>query len=459
MLNSLWLGVVFSIGQGGPPPTPVPNGVLPPVEVRTVPGKAVSLGGPQEKKDEKNGNGNGNGNGKENGNGKDDEKKEEEGPWRLFPKEIYGFKVTGWVYGTGVYNASNGSGTRYNGPMTTNDQEGVFLNQLWINVNRPLKETFDWGANFDFNFGNDYLASQSRGFENARARGWLPKWNDNQDYGIVIPQAYVEFGTTKASLKLGHFYTPHGYMSVQAPNNFFNTLDWGFMMTNPFVHWGGMATANVTDNLILSFGIVNGWDALDRPVNSPAYMGGVKYLFKECDKDKGFISVNLISGLEPENLGAGYANRTLVTTVLDYKFTDRFEFVFEQNLGWQQNHGLDTDCFYNFSPYFFYKINDCLRLGARYEYYHDPGNFTSAERWGNGNNGPNPAAYIAGPYQGNFQTIALGINWAPNASKNLMIRPELRYDWFNGTGVNGTPFNAGKSNQQVLLMVGAFYLY
>ena len=405
--------------------------------------------------EKKNGNGNGNGDDK-----KDDEEKKDEGPWRLIPNEIHGFKITGWVYGTGNYNATNSGDTRYNGPMTTNDQEGVYLNQLWLNVNRPLKECFGWGANFDFVFGNDYLSSESRGFENERARGWLPQWNGNQDYGIAIPQAYVELGTTKASLKLGHFYTPHGYMVVQAPGNFFNTLPNSFMWANPFVHWGGMATASVSDELTVNFGIVNGWDALDRPVNSPAYMFGAKYLLKECDKDKGFLSVNIITGQEPENIGPAYANRLLITTILDYKFTEKLEFVFEQNTGWQENrNGLGTSCFYSFDPYLFYKINDCLKVGLRYDYFRDPGNFAAAERVGNPNNGPIPANVVAGPYTGDFQTVAFGLNWAPHGSKNLMIRPEIRYDWFNGTGVNGGPYNAGQSNNQFMVVVGAFYLF
>ncbi|MGE0529431.1 MAG: hypothetical protein AB7P49_20440, partial [Bdellovibrionales bacterium] len=109
-------------------------------------------------------------NGDEN---KEEEKTEDEGPWRLFPDEFWGFKLTGWVYGTGVYNATNGSSTRYNGPLTMNDQEGVFLNQAWLNLTRPLKETMSWGATFDIFYGNDYLASQSRGWENAKALPFL----------------------------------------------------------------------------------------------------------------------------------------------------------------------------------------------------------------------------------------------------------------------------------------------
>lgn len=383
-----------------------------------------------------------------------EEKGDDSGPWRLFPDEIAGFKITGWVYGTGVYNTTNSGTTRYNGPLTMNDQEGVYLNQFWLNVSRGLKEEeVGWGATFDSFFGNDYLASLSRGFENARARGWLPKWWDNQDYGIAIPQAYAEVGTTKYNIRVGHFYTPHGYMVVQAPGNFFNTLPYGFMMTNPFTHWGVMGNASLTDNLTVMGAVVNGWDALDRPVNSAAYMWGAKYSFNE---GKGFISSNWITGEEPENIGPGYAARTLMTNVLDYKFTDKFEYVLENNYLWQRNRGINTSQSYSFINYFFYKINDCWKAGFRYEYFRDPVGFISAERVGNPNNGPIAANNLGGPYTGVMQSLVWGLNWAPNASKNLMIRPEVRYDWFEGTGL---PFNAGTRDHQIMLMLGTYYLF
>jgi len=111
-----------------------------------------------------------------NCNGEEEKEEEDEGPTRLFPDEILGFKITGWAYGTANYNATNSGNTRYNGPMTTNDQEGVYLNQLWVNINRSLKDDeLSWGANLDVFFGNDYLSSLSRGFENDNARGLLSK--------------------------------------------------------------------------------------------------------------------------------------------------------------------------------------------------------------------------------------------------------------------------------------------
>lgn len=398
-----------------------------------------------------------------NGNGevtKDEEKKDEapndEGPspWRLFPDPFCGFSVKGWVYGTGVYNASNGGGTRYNGPMTINDQEGVYLNQLWLNINKSLeKDKFGWGANVDLLFGNDYLSSESRGFENARARGWLPKWWDNQDYGLTIPQAYAEIGTSAYNIRAGHFYTPHGYMVVQATGNFFNTMPYGFMMTNPFTHWGVMANFAITDQVSGMFAVVNGWDALDRPANVASYMASLKYTFKD---EKGYASTTVITGVEPENLGTGYGSRTLITNILDYKITEKDEIVLENNLLWQKNHvPNETSMSWSLIPYYFHKINDCWKIGGRYEIFYDPTGFISAERVGNPNNGPISSQ---GPYKGYMHSFTAGVNWNPNGNQNLLIRPEVRYDIFNSR--NGLePFNNNSKNNQLVFLLGAIYQF
>lgn len=374
--------------------------------------------------------------------------------WRLFPEEVGGFTIRGLVYGTGLGSFTNGGGTRYNGPLTMNDQNGVYLNQLWLTISKGLKED-ELGVGFttDIFWGNDFNASQSRGWENQRAIGWVPRWNDNMDYGIAIPQLFAEFGTTKYNVRVGHFWTPIGYQVVKADGNFFNTQPYGFMMTNPFTHWGALGNAQVTDNLMVTAAIVNGWDALDRPANVASYLAGFKYSFNE---EKGFFSSYGITGVEPQNLGTGYGSRTLVCNIFDYKFSDKFEYVLENNLGWQRNTGAEDSMFYNFANYFFYQVSCNVKAGLRYEWFHDPTGFISSIRQGNQNNGPILANNVSGPYHGNMQSISAGINWSPNGSKNLMVRPELRYDWFNGTGV---PFNLGKDDSQLFFVLGAYYLF
>jgi hypothetical protein len=131
MLQMLLLGAALTVAQPAQENQKLPGQLLPP---ELSPLIAAKVGG-----DKKEANGK---DGKDDKEEKkeDDEKKPGDDPWRIFPNEHHGFKFTGHIYGTGVYNASNGSGTRYNGPMTTNDQEGVFLNQLWLTLSRPLKK-------------------------------------------------------------------------------------------------------------------------------------------------------------------------------------------------------------------------------------------------------------------------------------------------------------------------------
>lgn len=379
------------------------------------------------------------------GNG-GDSASSEEGPWRLFgDKDFCGFTVTGWVYGTGVYNSSNSGDTRYNGPLTMSDQEGIFLNQFYVSISRALKEEFSWGATIDTFWGNDYNASQSRGWEAENARGLVQKWNTGQDYGIAAPQQYVEVGSTKYSVKVGHFWTPIGFMVVQGPGNFFNTQPYGFMATNPFTHWGALGTANLTDDFWVQFGVVNGWDALDRPANVASYLFGGRWTYNK--EKNGYVQAHCIIGKEPQNLDTEYGSRTLINAYTGYDITDKVSFVYESNLGWQANNQFGTSTFYNFHPFLFYKINDCWKAGIRYEYFHDPSGFMAGIRGGNPN---------VGPYNGNNQTIALGLNWSPNASKNLTIRPEYRYDHFSG---NGLPYNAGNSTAQNMFIIGGFYIF
>lgn len=376
-----------------------------------------------------------------------EEKNGEEEPWRLFPNEVAGFKVTGFVYGTGVYNATN-SGNRYNGPLTMSDQEGAFLNQLYLSFDRAMvKDEFRLGGNLTLLYGNDYNASQSFGWELDDGRLITPetqRWNTGQDYGLAVPQLYAEVGTAQASLVVGHFWTPIGYNVVPAIGNFFNTQPYSFMHGQPFTHWGTMAKYNPNDNWSSYFGVVNGWGALDRQSDSAGFIFGAKYT---ADENKWFNSTNFYTGQEPENLGTGYGNRTLVNNITYVELTEKFSFLHELNVGVQQNDRLGSSTYYSFSPYLFYKLSDNLKAGFRMDIFRDPGGFVAGVRNGNPN---------TGPYNGTFWVLNAGLNWSPNGSKNLMIRPEVRYDWFGG---QGDPFDAGRRDNMFLAVLGAYYLF
>ncbi len=74
----------------------------------------------------------------------------------------------------------------------------------------------------------------------------------------------------------------------------------------------------------------------------------------------------------------------------------------------------------------FYRINCCWTFGWRFEWFDDPqgyrGHWHAARQPADG--------YFRFP--GSFYETSLGLNWKPNA--NIVVRPEIRYDWYTGPG-------------------------
>jgi hypothetical protein len=51
-------------------------------------------------------------------------------------------------------------------------------------------------------------------------------------------------------------------------------------------------------------------------------------------------------------------------------------------------------------------------------------------------------------FAGAFNDLSLGLNWRPN--KNIVLRPEVRWDWYDGpTNIGGElPYGNGTSREQ-----------
>ncbi len=156
--------------------------------------------------------------------------------------------------------------------------------------------SFSLGGRFDLLYGADYYVAQSNGLE--RTGSGAPLWNSSQYYGLALPQAYLEAGTTAASLKMGHFYTIVGYESVQAANNFFYSHAYSYQFAGPFTQWGGLANWQPGDNWQTQFGLVNGWNTLDGPPNRVNFLGSIKYT---SDDRSWWSSFAIITGDQPNN--------------------------------------------------------------------------------------------------------------------------------------------------------------
>ena len=365
--------------------------------------------------------------------------------WHLLPQDAP-VRLRGWLDGGYVYNTSNPA-SKFNGPYNSVDRSGEpVFNQAYVILDRALPTSGSFGAGFrvDALFGYDYFLGQSRGLELGRDGN--QRWN-GQNYGLAIPQAYAELGSDVWSLKLGHFYSPVGYEVLPSTGNFFYSHAYSYQFGQPITLWGGLFTTQLTRNLQVQAGVVNGWDTLVGRANNANFVGGLKYT---PDSNWWWSSFSLISGQEQNNV-AGLpgvpgtnGNRTRYSFLIGLTPggpCGRWEYVFHHYYGWQEN-GTPQNNFarwYGIDQYLYYRVSKTVKLGTRFEWFRDEdGTRVGLNRPANPNNPPLP---------GNYFALTGGVNYSPTA--NFIVRPEVRWDF---TGDTARPaFNDGKKNNQLML--------
>lgn len=355
-----------------------------------------------------------------------------EGPWHLLSQER-AIQVHGWLSGGITFNGRPTS-DRFNGPVTFNDRRGEFmLNQFYSVIERPLEAECGWdlGGRVDLIFGTDYLFNQSAGLETRR--NFDSHWNTNRFYGLAMPQLFVEVGNQTASVKFGHFYTIIGYEVVPAPDNFFYSHAYTMQYGEPFTHTGILGTWHYSDSWTFASGIVDGWDKFDPVVNRAAYLGGVVYT---PEHEKYTVAFSLITGDEDGAAPPVEGNRTMYSLVFSWNISESTQYVAQHDLGTQSNAAGGTSEWYGLNQYLFYTINDCWKAGLRGEWFRDDDGTRVA--------GLRPGNNTPGGHSGHFYQITAGLNWTPTA--NLTVRPECRWDWFDGTNATTGPFD-GRSSQ------------
>lgn len=351
--------------------------------------------------------------------------------WNLFPEDNW-VDIYGWIDAGFMLNGDNPP-SQFHGPYNQVDRDEATLNQLYLVAEHKLDrcEGLDFGGRIDLLYGTDFFLAQSDGLE--RRQDGSAKWN-GEYYGLAMPQLYGEIGNKTLSAKIGHFYTPIGYEGVPAVNNFFYSKSYSYQFAGPFTHWGGIATWNPHEQVSIKGGLVNGWDALDRIGNRTSFVG--RATVKSYD-DLWSVSFGILTGDEQTHSGQAITNRTRYSLIGTLKLTDRLDYVIHHWLGGQSDefaNGQSAE-WYGLDQYLYYELNCNLKLGARFEWFRDDdGVRVGLNRPSNPNNPP---------FVGSFYSFTLGANWTP--MNNVMIRPEMRWDWFDGTGL---PYDDGRDDSQ-----------
>jgi hypothetical protein len=377
-------------------------------------------------------------------------------PWRLFCQKECAFNAYGWISG-GIMGNSQSPQSEFNGPTTFPDQWHGQGNQFYAIVEKAVDTGgcgWDWGGRVDVLYGTDYIFTQAIGLE-TRDDG-SPRWNSNPDYGVAMPQAYAELGYNNLSIKGGHFYTPIGYEVVPATGNFFYSHAYTMQYGEPFTHTGAMATWAMDDSLSLVGAFVNGWDAFDRVNDAGMVIGGLAW----NNGDGLSLAYNFGFSNQEATLAGTLTNRYISSLVVTLERGD-WTYVFQNDVGWQHDASpyanfTQSAEWYGVNQYLFYTINDCWKAGARFEWFRDDdGVRVGGIRPGN----PLPVAGVDPAFAGDFFELTAGLNWTPHA--NIVVRPELRYDWYDGLSdpAGGRPFDDGSRTDQFLYGLDVIVLW
>ncbi|MBC8356486.1 MAG: porin [Planctomycetes bacterium] len=361
-------------------------------------------------------------------------------PWTLFPELPSGITVSGWLEIGGAAGADR-SPSRNLRPVTFGDRQDVTVNQLYTVIERSLDTSCGWdiGGRVDILFGTDARFTEVPGLELERD-GSASKWNSHTHYRISTPQAYAEIGNGNWSAKIGHWYTSIGYEVVTAPDNFFYSHAYTMAYGEPFTHTGVLVNYDLNDRVSAHGAIHSGWDSFDGSRERAGFLGGVNWTSED---ERTGLALAFTTGDQVNNANA-YSNRSMYSIVITRQLSDDLTYVFQHDNAWQnddQGPGADSE-WYGINQYLLYTLNDCWSMGARLEWFRDDDG-VRVPNWA-GNTG----------LSGSYWEATFGMNWMPGT--NLTLRPELRWDWFDGAG---NPYDDGQSNDQFTASFDAILLF
>ncbi|MBN1854494.1 MAG: porin [Pirellulales bacterium] len=352
-------------------------------------------------------------------------------PWTLFHSDHRAWSFGGWVE-AGV--TTNSDGAFLNGPLAFPSTNELLMNQLWFFAERKANTGgygWDWGVHLDYVFGTDGPDTQAFG-----DGGWDFGWNSGgvtipeHTYGSAIPQLYLEVAYNDVTVKLGRFYTIIGYEAVQAPKNFFYSHAYTMNYAEPFTHTGALVEWAWNEETMFYGGYVAGWDTgWENPTDAHMFLGGISLARWE----NAVLTYALTAGDMGVGGNRGQGDLYMHSIVFEYQLTDAWEYVFQSDFAAatnSTNQGENVHA-YGINQYLFYEINNCWELGFRFEWF-------NAEDGHVVNNYDDPGDYYA---------LTAGLNYRPNP--NLIIRPEIRADWFDATNPGATlPFADNTSDDQ-----------
>ena len=335
-------------------------------------------------------------------------------PYSLFGEHC-GWSAGGWVQ-LGYHSEAL--------PLFNSRPDEYQLHQAWLYAEKTVDTSggFDIGGRIDYVYGTDGPDTQAFGIDNDHwDNGWESGENDGEGYGHALPQVYLEAGYGDLTVKAGHFYTIIGYEVVPAPENFFYSHTYTMYNSEPWTHTGALATYDFSDDVELYGGYVLGWNSGFED-NGDAFLGGASLNMD----DQWTMTYATVIGRFSDNPALnerGYMH----SIVNEYELSDKWQYISQSDvLSTEDEAGNTVRETYGSSNYLLYSVNDCLKLGGRFEWWNVDGDSI-------GFHGPGTLFQRGDDFPSDFDVYALtlGANYRPHA--NVIVRPEIRWDWVDGS--------------------------
>ncbi|MGR8948319.1 MAG: outer membrane beta-barrel protein [Gammaproteobacteria bacterium] len=306
------------------------------------------------------------------------------------------------------------------------------------------------------------------------------EWNADDAHRLAITQWYLDIYLPWAdgvSLLIGSWHSPLaaeiGYPFV--PPNLFASRSHAFLI-GPSKHLGALAQIKLPiapqwGLWSVSLGVVSDWNSVDfgGGAGGPSFMLGLSWRSQDMrtwldietlygNGEDDFGDAKVINNI-PRPLGGGsqflalsstneYLERFISYVVVSHAATPRLDIISESVYGFQEGGDLapsaiaitQDSAFYGTNLGFRYKVSDRWHVGARIEWFRDE-------------DAANVLWSAVGASGGDVYALTTNVTW--HASPHLRIRPELKFDAYDGGGKLFAPNAVGiaQKNSQLLGVV------
>jgi hypothetical protein len=340
--------------------------------------------------------------------------------------DALGLRVWGYTEASFTGNLTNGQRTLFGRGFDSARPDNVQLNQVRLTLERvyDTNKSFDIGGRFDLLYGSDARFTKNT-FPGGHDYAILENVGEGQGADwLDFLQAYGQmwFKTGQESgleVLVGKFLSPLGYEATDAALSPIYSHGYLSNFAVPTAHTGVKLNYAFNSQYSAYFAVVTGWDTfVDDNNNAPSYIfGGAWNSCTKCgQKVKDALTVNFITG--PERIGNSHDDRSVIDATYVHLWTEKLSSTINGDWGTEDGaapHGGRAN-WYGLAHYLTYVFNDYVSATWRTEWFSDD----SGVRIG---------------HEGNFYENTFGLTLTPwpkdKVLKNLLFRPELRWDHSN----------------------------